>query len=319
LRRAPWLLLLCLAIFWPVAAGAAPESGLSTGEVAATGLSIQQLRIQVMPEFDDPRVLVIAQGRLSAPDTEFPLAVTFRVPQGAQINQMAVMNMMTGGTRPQPFEVQPDEDDSRWSLVTYTLDDAHFFYEYYYNPLGRGTEKLFTFALNSLQPITDLLLEIQQPLAAQQFALGSAPASTRFDEVMGFTYHQFPVGTLAAGEDTEVAVSYIKTDPAPSLSRDQVVMLGMQGSESTTELISAEMVDGQARSAVPIWIFASLGAVTCAGVALVVWYRARQDSATLAPALEASRGSFCFSCGTSLKAGAQFCHHCGMPSRVAVA
>jgi hypothetical protein len=302
-----------------VTAQAAPESIASTGEAAASSLSIQQLRVQVMPEFDDPRVLVIAQGRLSTPDTGFPLEVTFRVPQGAQINQMAVMNMTTGGTRPQPFDVQPDEGDSRWSLVTYTLDNAHFFYEYYYNPLGRGSDKLFTFALNSLQPITDLLLEIQQPLAARQFALGTAPASTRFDEVLGFTYHQFPVGALAAGADTGVEISYIKTDPVPSLSRDQVVMLGMQGGESTTELLSPGVVDRQPGSAVPIWIFVLLGAVTSAGLALVVWVRARQDSATLAPALEASRGSFCFGCGTPLKLDAQFCHHCGMPSRVALA
>jgi hypothetical protein len=313
-------LLLCLVILWPVTIQAAPESGPSGGEVAATDLTIQQLRVQVMPEFDDPRVLVIAQGRLSAPDIALPLAVTFRVPQGAQINQMAVMNMMTGGTRPQPFDVQADEGDSRWSLVTYTLDNAHFFYEYYYNPLGRGTEKLFTFALNSLQPIADLLIEIQQPLAAQQFALGSAPTSTRFDETMGFTYHQFPVGALAAGVDAEVVVSYTKTDPAPSLSRDQVVMLGMQGQDSTMELLSPKLVDGQADTAVPIWIFALLGVVTFSGVALAVWYHARRDSATLAPALEASRGSFCFSCGTQLKVDAQFCHRCGMPSsRVALA
>lgn len=300
-----------MAAVWPVAA---QESLPLEGEPAASELRIQQLRIQVMPEFDDPRVLVIAQGRLIAPDSAFPLAVTFRLPQGAQINQMAAMDMMTAGTRSQPFEVQPDPDDERWSLVTYTLDNAHFFYEYYYNPLSGEPNRRFSFTLNNVLPIADLLLEVQQPLAAEDFALDPAPTGTRLDEAFGFTYHQFQAGNLSAGEGLEVAVSYTKTDPAPSLSAEQV-MAGMQVASSASEMPSPKVASGQMDSSVPVWMFVLLGSATLAGVVLVIWYRARMDSALLAPALEASRRQFCFRCGTPLKGAARFCHSCGASVR----
>src|SRR5687768_11424218 len=45
---------------------------------AGDTLAIQRLRVQVMPEFDDPRVLVIVQGRLEA--TTLPRTLTLRVP-----------------------------------------------------------------------------------------------------------------------------------------------------------------------------------------------------------------------------------------------
>ena len=39
---------------------------------------IQQMRVQVMPEFDDPRVLVIVQGRLAVSPDDLPVMITFR-------------------------------------------------------------------------------------------------------------------------------------------------------------------------------------------------------------------------------------------------
>lgn len=311
-------LVLFLAGLGPMAAirpVAARESIPPGSEPAAGELQIQQLRVQVMPEFDDPRVLVVAQGRLLAPDSAFPLAVTFRLPQGAQINQMAAMDMMTAGTRSQPFDVQPDPDDPRWSLVTYTLDNAHFFYEYYYNPLPGEPNRRFTFTLNNVLPIADLLLEVQQPLAARGFGLDPTPVATRLDEAFGFTYHQFQARDLAAGEGLDVAISYTKTDPAPSLSAEQV-MAGMNVSNGASEMPPPTVASNQVDGSVPVWMFVLLGGATLAGVVLVIWYRARMDSATLAPALEASRGQFCRRCGTLLKGAAEFCHSCGASARM---
>ena len=57
-----WLLVSLLAV-WPVFAGRAvfaQEAG------RPEDVRIQQMRVQVMPEFDDPRVLVMVQGRVVA-------------------------------------------------------------------------------------------------------------------------------------------------------------------------------------------------------------------------------------------------------------
>ena len=140
---------LCLVALGPATGGSVAFAQASTAEDPA----IQQLRVQVLPEYDDPRVLVVVQGRLSAPGTAFPLPVTFRLPVDAQINQMASMDMLTRGTVSLPYDVQPDPEDPRWSLVTYTLDNAHFFYEYYYQPIEGQMEKQFAFTFSSPQAV----------------------------------------------------------------------------------------------------------------------------------------------------------------------
>jgi len=292
------LLSLYVTSFWPAVA---QEPISPSGEQNVADLHIQQLRIQLMPEFDDPRVLIIVQGRLSIPDTALPLPVTVRVPRGAQINQMAAIDLSSGATIPQPFEARPDPDDPRWTLVTYTLDSAHFFYEYYYNPLVGKTDKQFSFTLSSPQAVADLSLEVQEPLAATNFALNPSPTSTRFDEAFGFTYHQFDLGALATGEERSVTVSYTKADPAPSVSREE--LMAAQRRSSRPE-VSPVAKTSQGSDATPIWVFVLLGGVVLAPIGGFIWYRARSGGNHL-------HARSCLECGTTLKADGYFCHACG--------
>jgi hypothetical protein len=297
---------------WPAAAQAIlpPASGANTGP------DIQQLRIQVMPEFDDPRVLVIIQGRLAGSGATFPVPVTFRVPRGAQINQMAVMDVATGATAPQSFDARPDPDGARWSLVTYALDNAHFFYEYYYDPLVGGADKQFIYTFSSPQRVIELLLEVQQPLAATDFALDPLPTIARHDDALGFTYHQFNVGGLASGEETAVTVRYTKTDPEPSMSREDVMAMQMQGAPPD---VPAAAETGKIGENVPSWpaILVTVVLVSAGGL---VWFRSVSSGDSSVPVacrnreathvLAASPGR-CPQCGATYKPNARFCHVCG--------
>ncbi len=308
---------LCLWLFNINVWSAAAQTTLPPASETGTDPDIQQLRIQVMPEFDDPRVLVIIQGRLAASDTTFPVPVTFRVPRGAQINQMAVMDVATGATAPQSFDARPDPDDARWSLVTYTLDNAHFFYEYYYDPLAGGADKQFTYTFSSPQRVMELLLEVQQPLAATDFTLDPLPTIARFDEALGFTYHQFSVGALAAGEEMAVDVSYTKTDSMPSVSREEVI--AMQMPEAPPEM-PVTAGTGEANGAMPAWLLVLLGAVILISVGGIIWYRSQPgrvspvpvaERATKAPKVAPSVTGFCSVCGATFKPDARYCHVCG--------
>jgi hypothetical protein len=158
----------------------------ATAQENETQPAIQQMRVQVLPEYDDPRILVIAQGRLDIPEGSYNGPVTFRIPAEAQINQMAVLDLELGGPQFQPFETQIDPDDSAWMLVTYTLTNPHFFYEYYYPLPSSGSQKQFTFSLKSTVDIGALSIEIQQPLQADPFTL-EPPSSTSRSDTAGFT------------------------------------------------------------------------------------------------------------------------------------
>ncbi|HSJ54449.1 MAG TPA: zinc ribbon domain-containing protein, partial [Anaerolineae bacterium] len=186
----------------------------------------------------------------------------------------------------------------------------HFFYEYYYDPLGTEANKEFSFTLNSLYPIDDLLLEVQEPARASNFQLEPQPATNRVDSSLALTYHQLQVGQVAAGEDVSVAVRYVKTDPAPSLSWQQVMAL--EDAQAPVMPVMAAPPAGAAHepdSGSLLALLAGAGlALLVLGIGYVAW-RAPQPS----PAAGRSSSQFCPGCGTALRAGALFCHSCGTP------
>jgi hypothetical protein len=282
------------------------------------GLTIQQLRIQVMPEFDDPRVLVIVQGRLNAGAADLPRPVTFRLPLGAQINQMAVMDVTDGSTRPLAYDTAPDPADPRWTQVTYTLDSAHFFYEFYYDPLASGREREFTYGHSTLQAVNDLQVEIQEPLRATGFATTPAAAQTRTDPMLGFTYHQFTPGSLAAGAGWSANVTYTKPDQDPSLSREAVLAMqnGDPSSVSTSSLASSLATAPDNTRSLPAgngsWLFAGVAVLLFVGGVFVVrnrwWVSAGTDDR---PDADPTPTNYCPQCGSAVRGEARFCSACG--------
>jgi hypothetical protein len=294
-------LLLCLLALWPaVIRGTA----FAQEPTHPDDLRIQQLRVQVMPEFDDPRVLVIVQGRLAAAANDFPVTVTFRLPQGAQINQMATINMESTGTTMLPYETQPDPADARWQLVTYSLDGAHFFYEYYYDPIAGDVDKAFTYTLNSYHPVGDASVEIQEPKGAEDFSTSPQAAASRLDQNLRLTYHQIVLGTLEAGQEASITVGYTKADPNPSLSWEQVMAL--QESKQSPETDGP--IEASPGVPIPTEVFIFAGGALLILVGMFAGYRLRTGKRA---ASEDEPRQPCRMCGTTLKADASFCHQCG--------
>ena len=288
-------LVLLLAILLAVPAARPAHAQTATGDE----VTIQRLRVQIMPEFDDPRVLVIVQGRLTADEDSFPRTATFRLPAAAQINQMAGIDMSTGQTAAQEYTLAPDPASPEWNLVTYSLPSAHFFYEYYYDPLPTQDHKEFTFDLKSLQAIDDLVIEIQEPLKATDFALQPAAASTRLDESFGLTYHQLELGSQASGANLSILIQYTKTDPNPSVSREQFA--ADTGVAETAAPIAATT------ESIPPWVLIVVGVIVLFTTASIIWNRARPEPA----AATVPAAAHCTQCGVILKPNARFCHVCG--------
>jgi hypothetical protein len=260
-----------------------------------------------MPEFDDPRVLVIVQGRLAASNLTFPIPITFRLPQDAQINQMASVNMATAGSSMQPYNAQPDPADSRWLLVSYSLDGPHFFYEFYYDPITGSLDKEFSFTLNSYHPVEQASVEIQQPKAAEEFRTVPAAASSRLDQNLRLYYHRIEVGALQAGQELSIEASYRKSDPAPSLSWEQVMAL-QQGLQPPDAAATESTTPSSFPIPTEILVFLAGAALLLAGA--FAGYRLRLADAHPGDARDESN-LFCRFCGTALKAAAHYCHHCG--------
>jgi hypothetical protein len=260
------------------------------------------MRVQVLPEFDDPRVLVMVQGRVEAYEQQYPLRITFRVPVGAQINQMATVNMESSGATREEYEVQVDPEHARWELVSYELSGAHFFYEYYYNPIVGEQEKAFTYVLNSYHAVGKATVEIQEPKGAEGFRTTPEAASSRVDPTLRLTYHQIEVGALRAGEERSIGVNYRKVASEPSLTWEQVMAL--QAGNRPPEVTVGESEGEAWPIAMEIVVF--VGGALLVLVGVFVGYRLRQGDAG-----EGEAKANCRLCGTGLKAGASYCHQCG--------
>ena len=298
------VLLLCLLVLWPAATGGAV---FAQEPALPDDLHIQQLRVQVMPEFDDPRVLVIVQGRLAVSPNDLPVTITFRLPQGAQINQMATVNMQSAGTTLMPYETQPDPIDARWQLVTYSLDGAHFFYEYYYDPIVGNVDKAFTYTLNSYHPVDDASVEIQEPKAAEGFSTVPQAMASRLDQTLRLNYHQIALGALEAGQESSINVNYSKSDPDPSLTWEQVMAL-QEGKRPPETSGPAGAPTGLG---IPTEVFVFVGGALLILIGSFVGYRLRLGERAADEAGEEEADLFCRMCGTTLKAEASYCHRCG--------
>jgi len=295
-----WLLLLVLWAVLGVRGVLAQEPG------DPNDLRIQRLSVQVMPEFDDPRVLVMVQGRVEATGQEFPVAITFRVPYGAQINQMATVNMESAGATAAEYDRRRDPENARWELVTYELEGAHFFYEYYYDPIVGEVEKAFTYILSSYHSVGEATVQIQEPSEAEGFVTVPEAVERRVDQNLRLNYHEIPLGALAAGEERAVSVSYRKSDPNPSLTWEQVMAL--QEGKRPPEVKAVEESTGSGME-IPTEVVVFVGGALLILGGIAVGFRLQRGGA----GEERGEGEkqYCRMCGSVLKAEANYCHQCG--------
>lgn len=237
-----WLVLLP----YPVAADAEPSA-------------VKQMQVSVWPEFDEPRVLVIYQGELA--DTgEFPRRVAFRLPKGAEANQVCALRV-PGEHLCQEFEMNEDEAGI---LLSYDLPVPAFFLEFYYHPIDGEGARDIAFEFMPVSTVDSLTLEIQQPSRASGFSL-IPPAATTQSDAVGMTYYLYSLANVGPGEAVKVNISYNKTDAIPSTEKRQVIQANAGSGNRAGDFGTS-------------WLVVGFGSVTVASLVGYSAYRRRHDS-----------------------------------------
>jgi hypothetical protein len=164
-----------------------------------------------------------------------------------------------------------------------------------------------------------LSIEIQQPLQADPFTL-EPPSSTSRSDTAGFTYWQYPDQTLTAGQEITVQTRYAKSDPNPSIVRQQEL------SGEAAVVGSAVIEQPISPAASSTWItFTLIGVAFVVGAGLLRHrLRPQQKTVPTAPVKAISRPSavptapenstrpkYCTQCGQPLPLQARFCPYCG--------
>ena len=270
----------------------------------AAELRIARFQLSIWPEYDDPRVLLIMRGEL-APGADFPTHVTLPIPKDAELIGAGMISEL-GELLLHPHRVIPGNTSDTLEI---TLPSPRFFAELYYDPFETsGDARRFSYTFEAPYPISQFDVDIQKPYTAREFVT-EPPAMAQETEGRDTTYHRFAYRDIAAGRPTTFTVSYVKTDPAPSVPK--------AGSTPTADPVAQGPQD---RILIYFGILAGVVIVYVLATLLWIAYQRRHGAAappealplpmTVPPVLPPA-ANFCSQCGRALDANHAFCPGCG--------
>ncbi|MDQ7850348.1 MAG: zinc ribbon domain-containing protein [Armatimonadota bacterium] len=321
-RRALYRILLGVAL----AAGGSLwnlPGALSSG---VTQVTFTALGVDIRPEHDDPRVLVIYRGTLSA-QASLPYPLTFTIPAGARVHAAAYRR--DGQLFAAQYQTEREGERTR---VTFLTPVPGFQFEYYADLLTGRPQRTFTVELTFPLAVEALEVSVERPLRSTGFTLTPAPA--RIATGGGFTYYLYAEDRWPAGKVWSVRGTYRKEDDEPSLPRTAA----LPGPASPGVLQPGVAPPGGPGPLV--WLLpALLGIITgVAGSLAVMWLRGiwtgrgadtrgwdqngiggrgtgaggRDRDRTVRRSPQPPE-RFCSSCGAPAAPGDRFCTRCGHP------
>ncbi len=291
------LLVLALLLFTPSLALAQTDTP-----------TVDQMTIEIWPDFDQPAVLVLITG-FFAEGTPNPTEVTLPLPNGADIHVVATF------TEDNVLTDQGVEYTTGNNEVTFSTPGTGFRLEYYVPYETLGNQHSFNYTWLADIPTNDLTLMVQEPFAATK--LTTNPTAVNVTENNGLTYHSWPSQPVPAGTPFSVDVTY--TMSSPQLTADS------QNSEDTA-VANPESAPPSAASSTSFldninWPLVLAGVGLLLIIAAVVWQIANSRSNKKRPAKpkpqtasaqsKKAAAKYCHECGQPLQSGDKFCRECG--------
>ena len=256
---------------------------------AQEDISLASLTIQVWPEYDQPSALVFYIGHV-AEGTELPAVLRFQLPPGADLNATAYIDKQSGSLLTASSEVQND-------IVTVNSPNGSFHIEFYDASLKvDGTQRTYSLVWQGDYPVTQLTLNVEQPVGAHDMIVEPAGGSWGIDN-HGLQAYVASPGGLQAGQLMTLSVSYTKT--GNTLTIDSLSSLSSDESSSTTTTPANNT--GQI---VGLTILIAVLVIVIGGVMFYFLRRGRS-------ARRKTGKRFCTQCGHAIGTGDRFCRHCG--------
>jgi hypothetical protein len=282
--------LLAILIFalLPAAVMKLPAFAQNTGEPTA----FKNVHLWINPEYDDPRLLVMLEGQVDG--AEPPAPVRFLVPAAAEMYSAGSKDSTgkyTGGPPARKASTFPG-----WDEISYNVTTPIFRVEYYDPSITGLANKSITYEFKRLYPISSLQVIVQEPRGAKNFTV--SPKGSSYVDGEGFNTQVYSYAQLAPEAPVSFNISYIKTDPRPSLE--------ISGGSSSGPALAVGIIIGLAlvTGGALWWRNASRGKK-----------RARRppqrDTAGVKKAGASGGKRFCGQCGKPLESGNKYCPYCG--------
>lgn len=271
---------------------------------------LEFISIELWPDYDQKALLVLISGVLPA-ESERPATISLPLPPEATVNAVAQVDETHGGLLNLDYVVEGN-------TLTFTTPSEGFRVEYYQPYTPTGTERNIRFAWTPTAPVDQVVVSVQEPLAAADFTL--SPTAEQIQQLdTGLRYHLFSPQTLTAGQPLFLEISYdLPTEElSQPLAQANAPQSASPASDATDTAVSPAIPNTQDGFFVPDWVlFASAFALLLvAGFFFVSAWRDRQKKAgpPAKPKRQKAKGKHCPTCGTAVDKNGKFCRQCGTP------
>ena len=273
---------------------------------AQSDLRINQLNIQLWPEYDRSEMLVMYSISL-VEGTPLPAELDIRVPANAEINAVAKVSGDSMLTLP----YDPPVRDGDWTIITLIIDELTTYRVEYYAPIEKnGTTRNHSFLWESDYDIDALFLELQEPPNTTN--LTTTPALIEANPMQeGIIYHTLAAGAISANAPFSLEISYDKDNDNWTVSSMPVEVGGAPEKNTSSFSFSDSL---------PI-ILAGVGIALIFGGVLYFFLAGRSninEPRKRHKPREASAGGniYCHECGSRARSGDKFCRACGVKLRL---
>ena len=293
----------------------------SPAQTIDPGLQINQMEIDIWPEYDQPSTLVIY--RISfASLTSFPSKVSFKIPVSAGDPYSVAMKDLDGLLYDLEYSVIPDGNWNRIEFITSTPDIQLEFYD----PITMNSSKTHSYSFRWISdyPINNLKVVIQKPKYATGMTIQPDFGSGQISPDDGLMYYTTDAGSVKLGETVNIFLTYPKTSFELSASILPVRAASPLNRQTTLQATVREIFTS-------IWENRSLlvaGSLLFAGILLLLIVlllstrkkfprlTPREKNETISPKRRLTNTSetldvFCHICGKRAHPGDLYCRACG--------
>jgi len=269
---------------------------------------LERLEVALLPEYDQPGVLVILRGLL-APAVELPAHVEIPVPAAyGEPSAVAIQ-----GPEGQLFTADYQRRvQGQWATIVIEAESSGIWIEFYADLTVEGDKRSFTFFWPGGMDIAEFQYEIQQPWSADNIRVTAQGVAAIHTD--GLVYHSASYGSLSAA--AQALISFAYENPGSELT------INAQPKIDRPDEVRGETPD---LSQMLPYILGGVGIVLIAAGAILYVRFKRQDSAVSQPRKRKRRRKttgesreevdaspvYCHLCGVQAGASDHYCRRCG--------
>lgn len=278
---------------------------LTTTMAAENGPPLESLNISYWPEYDQPSVLVLYQGRLDS-SVQLPATVRFKIPKNVRVAATSAVDSNGQFQYDRAWEthkVIPGESEDE---LTYETIHQDFQFEIYMNTVKSNEKRDFKFDYTSMSKVKSFGVEVQEPLRSKNFKL--APTAQQTKKQDGFETHLYSFPDIEVDQEFSFDVSYDKPDARPSKESGPGAAPADGGTSSAAILILvvALIIGGVI---ITVWRFKSTAPVKTGPKAASGPRKSggkKKKSGNVS-----GKKNFCSECGSTIAKNSKFCRSCG--------